>query len=103
VEPIVDVNDGDNGDTPPPLTPRQSTSSDEDRDDNEDEYDDEIPDDEVYHPDTMTSSVHSTYGLRPRRAREYIHTHANIVYHAMTQYSLNKGLKKLRKEGEKTI
>jgi hypothetical protein len=57
----------------------------------------------VYHPDTMTPSMQSTYGLRPRLARDYIHMHANIVHHAMTQYSLNKGLRKFQKEGEKAV
>jgi hypothetical protein len=29
--------------------------------------------------------------------------HANIVHHAMTKYSLNKGLRKFQKEGEKAV
>jgi hypothetical protein len=59
----------------------------------------------VYHPDTMTPSIQSMCGLRPRRLRDYdySHTHANIVHHAMTQYSLNKGLRKFQKEGEKAV
>jgi hypothetical protein len=92
-------------DVPPPLVSRQSTTYDEDSDDDEDEEEqgEEIPDDEVYHPDTMTPSIQSTYGLRPRRARDYSHMHANIVHHAMTHYSLNKGLRKFQKEGKKAV
>jgi hypothetical protein len=29
--------------------------------------------------------------------------HANTVHHAMTQYLLKKGLKKIQKEGEKAV
>jgi hypothetical protein len=98
--------------------PLQLRYDDEDSDDeydetegtntHEDTYDDDvgghkIPDDEVYHPDTMTPSVQSTYGLRPRRARDYSHLHANIVHHAMTQYSLNRGLRKFKVKGEQAV
>jgi hypothetical protein len=51
----------------------------------------------------MTPLVQSTYGLRPKRARDYSHLHANIVHHAMTQYSLNRGLRKFREKGEKAV
>jgi hypothetical protein len=51
----------------------------------------------------MTPSKQSTYGLRPRRARDYSHMHANIVHHAMTQHSLNKGLRNFQKEGENAV
>jgi hypothetical protein len=57
----------------------------------------------VYHPDTMTPAVHSTYGIRPKRARDYSHLHANVVHHAMTQSSLNRGLRKFREKGEKAV
>jgi hypothetical protein len=49
----------------------------------------------------MTLSVQSTYGLRPKRVRDYSHLHANIVHHAMTQYSLNRGLRKFREKARK--
>jgi hypothetical protein len=103
--PVQSGEDGDNehdsSGPPPPLSPRSDYTS--DSDDEDDEPDEEIPDDEVYHPDTMAPSVQSTYGLRPKRARDYIHLHANVVHHAMTQYSLNKGLRKFREKGEKTV
>jgi hypothetical protein len=60
----------------------------------------EIPDNKVYHPDTMTPLVQSIYGLRPRLGREYSHRHAFIVHHVMTQYLLKQGLKKLKEKGE---
>jgi hypothetical protein len=92
--PVQSGEDGDNehdsNGPPPPLSPRSDYTS--DSDDEDDEPDEEIPDDEVYHPDTMTPSVQSTYGLRPKRARDYSHLHANVVHHSMTQYSLNRGL-----------
>jgi hypothetical protein len=97
-----DNEDEDENEAPPQLTSIQSTT-DSDDDEKEEEQGKEIPDDEVYHPDTMTPSIQSTYGLRPRRARDYIHMHANIVHHAMTQYSLSKGLRKFQKEGEKSV
>jgi hypothetical protein len=102
-------------DTPPPL---QTRDGDEDSDDKvmqsrggvthwDSEDDDvgerEIPDDEVYHPDTMTPSVQSTYGLRPRRAQDYSHLHANIVNHTMTQYSINKGMRKFKVKVEQDV
>jgi hypothetical protein len=95
----------DENEAPLQLTSRQSTTESEDSDDDEEEEEQgkEIPDDEVYHPDTMTPSIQSTYGLRHRRVRDYIHMHANIVHHAMTQYSLNKGLRKFQKEGKKAV
>jgi hypothetical protein len=51
----------------------------------------------------MTPSVQSTYGIRPKRARDYSHLHANVVHRAMTQYSLNRGLRKFREKGEKAV
>jgi hypothetical protein len=103
--PVQSGKDGDNehasNGPPPPLSPRSDYTSDSDNED--DEPDEEIPDDEVYHPDTVTPSVQSTYGLIPKRARDYSHLHANIVHHAMTQYSLNRGLRKFRGKGEKAV
>jgi hypothetical protein len=100
-----DADDDSNG-PPPPLSPRSedtSDNADSDDEDEDDEHDEEIPDDEVYHPDTMIPSVQSTYGLRNKRARDYSHLQANIVHHAMTQYSLNRGLRKFREKGEKSV
>jgi hypothetical protein len=53
----------------------------------------------------MTPSVQRTYGLRPREARDYNHmfSHATVMHHAMTQYSLKKGLRKFQKVGEETV
>jgi hypothetical protein len=103
--PVQSGEDGDNENgsngPPPPLSPRSDYTS--DSDDKDDEPDKEIPDDEVYHPDTMTPSVQSTYGLRTKRARDYSQLHANVVHHAMTQYSLNRGLRKFREKGEKAV
>jgi hypothetical protein len=111
----VNASNNDENDAPPPLQPG---NADEDSDDEEDDTegtnnhedtddDDvggcEIPDDEVYHPETMTPSVQSTYGLRPRRARDYSHLHANSVHHTMTQYSLNRGLIKFKVKGEQAV
>jgi hypothetical protein len=99
-------NDADN---PPPLGP---PTSDDDSDSDDDDaagdnygietHHSEITDEEVYHPDTMTPSVQQTYGIRPKRARDYSHmfSHATVMHHAMTQYSLNKGLRKFKKVGE---
>jgi hypothetical protein len=106
----------DNEDNAPlPLQPRDGDVDSDDEDDevegtsthgdveDEDVGGREIPDDEVYNPNTMTPSVHSIYGLRPRRARDYSHLHTNIVHHAMTQYSLNKGLRKFKVKGEQAV
>jgi hypothetical protein len=105
----------DEEDAPPPLQPRNDDEDSDDEDDetkgtntHEDTDDDgvggqEIPYDEVYHPDTMTPSLQSTYGLRPRRARHYSHLHVNIMHHAMTQYSLNRGLRKFKVKGEQDV
>jgi hypothetical protein len=66
---------------------------------------DEIPEDKVYHDDSMTPSVQRIYGPMPRNPRGYIHmyAHATVMHHAMTHYSLRKGLKKFRKVGEDAI
>jgi hypothetical protein len=95
--------DGDSDGPPPPLSPRSENTSDNADSDEDDEHDEEIPDDDIYHPDTITPPVQSTYGLRPKMARDNSHLHANIVHHAMTQYSLNRGLQKFREKGEKAV
>jgi hypothetical protein len=53
----------------------------------------------------MTPSVQQTHGLKPRKHREYSHmfSHAAAMHHAMTQYSLRKGLKKFQKVGEEAV
>jgi hypothetical protein len=108
----ADTDDEDEDDAPPPLQPRNDDEDSDNEDDEtegtntHEETDDddveghEIPDDEVYHPDTMTPSVQSTYGLRPRQARDYIHLHVNIVHPTMPQYSLNRGLRNFKVKGE---
>jgi hypothetical protein len=89
--------DNDNGgdDNPPPLSTR--TYNEYDSDDEEDGDGDnnnatdpnDAPSGEevVYHPDSMTSSVQRTHGLRPRKPRDYSHmfSHATVMYHVMTQ------------------
>jgi hypothetical protein len=57
----------------------------------------------VHHPDLMTPSIQRIHGLRPSKPRDYSHLDANIVHHAMTQYSLKKGLKKFKEKGETAI
>jgi hypothetical protein len=107
--------DGDN-DNPPPLLSRTANEDDSDDEDDEDDEDvddskdieshhDETPDEKVYHPDSMTPSVQRTHGLRPRKPRDYSHmfSHANVMHHAMTQYSLRKGLNKFQKVGEEAV
>jgi hypothetical protein len=42
----------------------------------------DTPDEETCHPDTMTPSIQRIHGLRPKKPRDYIHMHANIVHHA---------------------
>jgi hypothetical protein len=88
---LPDLNGED--DNPPSLdAPRSDDSNSDDED--EDQY-------YTYHPNTMTPSVQRAHGLRPRKARDYSHmfSHAIVVHHAMTQYSLKKGLRKFQKVG----
>jgi hypothetical protein len=66
----------------------------------EDEEETDISDSEVYHPESMTPSIQRVYGLRPNRARDYSHLHANVVHHAMTQYSLKRALNKFKVKAE---
>jgi hypothetical protein len=63
----------------------------------------EITDSEVYHPETMTPSIQRVHGLRPRHYRNDSHLHANIVHHAMAQYSLKKGLEKFKGKAEEAM
>jgi hypothetical protein len=72
-------------------------------DEDEDEEEAEISDSEVYHPESMTPSIQRVYGLRPNYARDYSHLHANVVHHAMTQYSLKRGLNKFKVKAEETV
>jgi hypothetical protein len=58
---------------------------------------------EPYNPNTWTPSVQRVHGLRPRNARTFSHLHATVMHHAMTQYSLKKGLKKFKKVGEEAV
>jgi hypothetical protein len=57
----------------------------------------------LYNPDTWTPSIQRVHGLRPRESRQYIHLHATIMHHTMTQYSLKKGLKKFKEVGEEAV
>jgi hypothetical protein len=81
---------GDDSDPPPLKQVRDDDSSDDESGD--DEYNSNTP----YNPYSWTPSVQRVHGLRPKKGRDYSHLHANIVHYAMTQYSLNKGLKKFR-------
>jgi hypothetical protein len=56
-----------------------------------------------YNPETWTPSIQRVHGIRPRKARQYIHLHATIIHHAMIQYSLKKGLKKFKEVGEEAV
>jgi hypothetical protein len=107
-----DPDNGNGGDkNPPPLSARTDNEDDsEDEDDgdgdniNAPDPNHDAPSDEevVYHPDSMTPSVQRTHGLRPRKPWDYSHmfSHATVMHHVMTQYSLRKGLRKFQKVGE---
>jgi hypothetical protein len=92
---------------PPPLRPpRSEEDSDDDSDDEEDGDDsNEVPENEVYHPASMTPSIQRLHGLRQRKPRDYshMHSHATVMHYAMTQYSLKKGLKKIQNLGEAAV
>jgi hypothetical protein len=94
---------GDIKGMPTLLSRRDDDISDDEDDEYADDNHDEIPDDEVYHPDYITPSVQRVYGLRPRRGRYYSHLHATIAHHAMTQYSLKKGLTKFQGKAEYAV
>jgi hypothetical protein len=72
-------------------------------DEDEDEEELEMSDSEVFHPESTTPSIQRVYGIRPNRARDYSHLHANVVHHAMTQYSLKRGLKKFKVKAEEAV
>jgi hypothetical protein len=74
-----------------------------DKDEDEDEKETDISDSEVYHPKSMTPSIHRVYGLRANHARDYSHLHANVFHHAMTHYSLKRGLKKFKVKAEEAV
>jgi hypothetical protein len=84
-------------DNPPSLDAPRGDDSNSD-DEGEDQYD-------AYHPNTMIPSVQRAHGLRPIKARYYSHMflHATVMHHAMTQYSLKKGLRKFQKVGEAAV
>jgi hypothetical protein len=94
-----------------PLEPPRSEDRDSDDVDGTDNGDgirtshNEIPDEEVYHPNTMTPSVQRTYELRPRKPRDYsnMYAHATLVHHAMMQDSLKEGLRKFQKVVEEAV
>jgi hypothetical protein len=67
------------------------------------EEDDVEPDMAPYNPDTWIPSIQRVHGVRPTKARQYSHLHTTIMHHAMTQYSLKKGLKKLKEVGEEVV
>jgi hypothetical protein len=83
--------------------PNISESGSNESDSDDDEVHSEIADEDVYHPNTMTPSVQRTYGLRPRKPRDYSHIHAMVIHHATTQYSAKSGLRKFKEKGEKAV
>jgi hypothetical protein len=56
----------------------------------------QAPNMQPYNPDTWTPSVQRVHGLCPRKGRTFSHLHVTVMHHAMTQYSLKKGLKKFK-------
>jgi hypothetical protein len=103
-------NEGATGtdDNLPPLVPPGTEYESDDDDDDADANNgvktshNEISEDQVYHPESMTPSIQRVHGLHPRKPRDYshMHSHATIMHHAMTQYSLKKRLRKFQKIGE---
>jgi hypothetical protein len=97
--------DGNKDENPPPLGPPRSEDDSDDDDDDTDVDDgietshDEIPEDEVYQLKSMTPSIQRIHGLWPRKPRDnsHMHSHATVMHHAMTQYSLKKGLRNFQK------
>jgi hypothetical protein len=75
----------------------------DDDSDEEDKFHEEIADEDIYHPDTMTPSVQRTYGMRPRKPRDYSHRHTMVIHHAITQYSVKSGSKNFKEKGENAI
>jgi hypothetical protein len=72
---------------PPPFGPPRSEEDSDDDSDDEGDGDDsnEVPENEVYHPDSMTPSIQRLHGLRPRKPRDYrhMHSHATVMHYAM--------------------
>jgi hypothetical protein len=107
------INEGMTGtnDNPPPLGPPSTEYDSDDDDDGTDANNgidtshNEIPEDHVYHPESMTPSIQRIHGLRPRKPRDYshMHSHATVMHHVMTQYSLKKGLRKFQEVGESAV
>jgi hypothetical protein len=84
---------------------QENTDEEPDADSNvSNEEEDEVdPNVAPYNSDTWTPSIQRVNGLRPRKARQHSHLHAKIMHHAMTQYSLKKGLKKFKEIGEEAV
>jgi hypothetical protein len=89
----IDKGIAEKDDNPPPIGPPRS-EDDSDDDDNDTDVDDdietshdEIPEDEVYHPESMTPSIQIIHSLRPRKPWDYSHmySHVTVMHHAMTQ------------------
>jgi hypothetical protein len=105
------VSSDDDSTEAPNETPDDATGEQENNDaepdaasDMSNEEEDEVePNVAPYNPDTWTPSIQRLHGLRPRKARQYSHLHATLMYHAMTQYSLKKGLKKFKEVGEEAV
>jgi hypothetical protein len=70
---------------------------------NEEDEVEQEPNMEPYNPDTWTPSVQRVHGIRPRKGRTFSHLHAMVMHHAMTQYSLKKGLKNFKEVGEEAV
>jgi hypothetical protein len=79
------------------------TTTSDDKDSDEDEGDKETPEEDAYHPETMTTSVQRTYGIRPRKPMDYRHMHTYLAHYAITQYSLKSGLNNFQKKGEHAV
>jgi hypothetical protein len=90
--------DNGNDSKPPPL---QQGTDDDSSDDESDDDKDNI--NTPYNPDSWTPSVQRVHGLCPRKGRDHIHIHANIVHYSMTQYSLKKGLKKFKGKADEAV
>jgi hypothetical protein len=98
------MNKGDIKGMPALGSPRyDDDSSDDEDDDDVKENHDEIYDEEVYHPGSMMLSVRRVHGICPQRGRDYSHLRATIAHHAMTQYSLKKGLKKFQGRADDAV
>ena len=58
----------------------------------------DIPEEDVQHPQITSPTDHLIYNLRPRKPMKHPgvddYTHAQILHYAMTQYLLRKGINK---------